>query len=266
MAATLEQTSATSPITNMTQNDFTSQVLSGMQDPLASLTDQFWFMNLQNNMQVPNIQELTQQIATQTAVAVFNAMKDKEVASKQEDDKKVAPAEQKVPKNAWLYKTTLCNNWEESGFCPLGSCCLFAHGAGELRKLKKHPKYKTKHCRTWQKTGACKYGDSCQFIHDDEPKESRHFKSHDGHCHSQDCHKDEDTKSNVSSRHAKSDSIFDSIGQKSDYGSDCQHSFGGDDHQFKNLWNTKFSAFDETSATIDWSAVPEPSQPSSWLF
>ena len=37
--------------------------------------------------------------------------------------------------------------------CRYGGKCQFAHGAGELRALNRHPKYKTEVCRTFSLTG-----------------------------------------------------------------------------------------------------------------
>jgi len=65
-----------------------------------------------------------------------------------------------------LYKTELCRSWMETGVCPYGSKCQFAHGREELRPVKRHPKYKTEICRTFHTTGTCPYGKRCRFIHD----------------------------------------------------------------------------------------------------
>ncbi|KAG6928202.1 mRNA decay activator protein ZFP36L2-like [Chelydra serpentina] len=63
------------------------------------------------------------------------------------------------------YKTELCRTYEESGACKYGAKCQFAHGAGELRGLSRHPKYKTELCRTFHTAGFCPYGARCHFIH-----------------------------------------------------------------------------------------------------
>ncbi|KAM9113268.1 mRNA decay activator protein ZFP36L2-A-like [Pangshura tecta] len=63
------------------------------------------------------------------------------------------------------YKTELCRTYEESGLCKYGVKCQFAHGAGELRGLSRHPKYKTELCRTFHTAGFCPYGCRCHFIH-----------------------------------------------------------------------------------------------------
>jgi len=54
----------------------------------------------------------------------------------------------------------------ETGACPYGTKCQFAHGRDELRPVKRHPKYKTENCRTFHTTGTCPYGKRCRFIHD----------------------------------------------------------------------------------------------------
>jgi len=32
------------------------------------------------------------------------------------------------------YKTVLCRQWEEAGWCSYGHRCTFAHGEGELKR------------------------------------------------------------------------------------------------------------------------------------
>nr|XP_056701856.1 mRNA decay activator protein ZFP36L2-like [Euleptes europaea] len=68
------------------------------------------------------------------------------------------------------YKTELCRTFEESGACKYGGKCQFAHGAGELRGLSRHPKYKTEPCRTFHTSGICPYGARCHFIHNAEER------------------------------------------------------------------------------------------------
>ncbi|XP_042294808.1 mRNA decay activator protein ZFP36L2-like [Sceloporus undulatus] len=68
------------------------------------------------------------------------------------------------------YKTELCRTFEESGSCKYGTKCQFAHGAGELRGLSRHPKYKTEPCRTFHTSGICPYGARCHFIHNAEER------------------------------------------------------------------------------------------------
>jgi len=63
------------------------------------------------------------------------------------------------------YKTELCRTYDENGSCRYGDKCQFAHGAGELRRVARHPKYKTDLCRTFHTTGFCPYGSRCHFIH-----------------------------------------------------------------------------------------------------
>jgi uncharacterized membrane protein YgcG len=65
-----------------------------------------------------------------------------------------------------LFKTELCRSYvATAGFCRYGAKCQFAHGAHELRPVRRHPRYKTKHCRNWSTLGACPYGIRCRFIH-----------------------------------------------------------------------------------------------------
>jgi hypothetical protein len=70
------------------------------------------------------------------------------------------------------YKTELCRTHEETGVCPYGPKCQFAHSLEELRSLDRHPRYKTEMCKTFWEKGSCPYGKRCCFIHtfkDDEP-------------------------------------------------------------------------------------------------
>ncbi|KAJ8460479.1 hypothetical protein OPV22_033405 [Ensete ventricosum] len=64
-----------------------------------------------------------------------------------------------------MFKTELCNKWEESGVCPYGEHCRFAHGIAELRPVLRHPRYKTELCRMILFGDACTYGHRCHFRH-----------------------------------------------------------------------------------------------------
>ncbi|XP_074590019.1 zinc finger CCCH domain-containing protein 9-like [Curcuma longa] len=64
-----------------------------------------------------------------------------------------------------MFKTELCNKWEESGLCPYGGHCQFAHGIAELRPVLRHPRYKTELCRMVLFGDACPYGHRCHFRH-----------------------------------------------------------------------------------------------------
>jgi hypothetical protein len=57
-----------------------------------------------------------------------------------------------------LYKTELCRSTEETGECPYGPKCQFAHTLNELRVLDRHPRYKTEMCKTYWQHGTCPYG------------------------------------------------------------------------------------------------------------
>ncbi|PRQ37877.1 putative transcription factor C3H family [Rosa chinensis] len=67
--------------------------------------------------------------------------------------------------NQGMLKTELCNKWEESGACPYGDNCQFAHGVRELRPVMRHPRYKTQICRMVLTRGTCPYGHRCHFRH-----------------------------------------------------------------------------------------------------
>jgi len=76
--------------------------------------------------------------------------------------------EDKVDKTK--YKTEMCKNWIEVGFCRYGGKCQFAHGDHEL--MGKAPpvnnqKYKSKTCTTFAETLFCPYGQRCLFRHED---------------------------------------------------------------------------------------------------
>ncbi|KAI3973667.1 hypothetical protein MKW92_050652 [Papaver armeniacum] len=64
-----------------------------------------------------------------------------------------------------MYKTELCNKWEQTGGCRYGHRCQFAHGIGELRPVLRHPRYKTEVCRGVLNGGFCPYGHRCHFRH-----------------------------------------------------------------------------------------------------
>jgi hypothetical protein len=103
-------------------------------------------------------------------------------------------------KDPRVYKTELCQKFEETGSCPYGLKCQFAHGNKELRskaslspitspqqhisEISTEPLefdlmeeeqlqkkaidsrlYKTELCRSFNRTGYCRYGLRCQFAH-----------------------------------------------------------------------------------------------------
>ncbi|SPO39517.1 uncharacterized protein PSFLO_04998 [Pseudozyma flocculosa] len=68
-----------------------------------------------------------------------------------------------------LYKTELCRQWEEKGWCDYKERCQFAHGPLELRPIQRHPLYKTQVCKAFVETGHCQYGRRCTFRHDLSP-------------------------------------------------------------------------------------------------
>ncbi|KAF6997763.1 hypothetical protein CFC21_013948 [Triticum aestivum] len=68
-----------------------------------------------------------------------------------------------------MFKTELCNKWEETGACPYGDQCQFAHGIAELRPIIRHPRYKTQVCRMVIGGALCPYGHRCHFRHSITP-------------------------------------------------------------------------------------------------
>ncbi|KAF5961319.1 hypothetical protein HYC85_002528 [Camellia sinensis] len=67
--------------------------------------------------------------------------------------------------NQGMIKTELCNKWQETGKCPYGENCQFAHGITELRPVIRHPRYKTEVCRMVLAGDTCPYGHRCHFRH-----------------------------------------------------------------------------------------------------
>ncbi|KAH7726776.1 CCCH-type Zn-finger protein (ISS) [Aphelenchoides avenae] len=63
------------------------------------------------------------------------------------------------------YKTEMCRQLRDSGYCFYGEQCRFAHHSLELRPKQRHPKYKTQLCLNYAKNGSCPYGANCQFQH-----------------------------------------------------------------------------------------------------
>ncbi|KAL5571319.1 hypothetical protein UlMin_022728 [Ulmus minor] len=67
--------------------------------------------------------------------------------------------------NQGMFKTELCNKWQQTGTCPYGDHCQFAHGITELRPVIRHPRYKTEICRMVLAGDKCPYGHRCHFRH-----------------------------------------------------------------------------------------------------
>ncbi|XP_073057456.1 zinc finger CCCH domain-containing protein 14-like [Primulina eburnea] len=64
-----------------------------------------------------------------------------------------------------MFKTELCDKWQETGTCPHGENCRFAHGINELRPVIRHPRYKTEVCRKVLTGDVCEYDRRCHFRH-----------------------------------------------------------------------------------------------------
>ncbi|KAL8241877.1 hypothetical protein R6Q59_012179 [Mikania micrantha] len=119
-----------------------------------------------------------------------------ESASRSQDHDRVKPAsdmqrvyirgkEEKEPLELRVYnqgmtKTELCNKWQQTGACPYGDHCQFAHGIEELRPVIRHPLSKTQVCRMVLAGDPCPYGHRCHFRHaltEEEKLMSRQIRS-----------------------------------------------------------------------------------------
>jgi hypothetical protein len=71
------------------------------------------------------------------------------------------------------YKTELCRKYENTGYCPYGKKCKFAHGKEELNEkfLNNKRRYKSKKCNSFHSTMQCPYGSRCLFAHEERPLE-----------------------------------------------------------------------------------------------
>ncbi|KAK4358368.1 hypothetical protein RND71_023978 [Anisodus tanguticus] len=67
--------------------------------------------------------------------------------------------------NQGMFKTELCNKWQETGAYPYGDNCQFAHGIEELRPVLLHPRYKTEVCRMVLNGDPFPYDHRCHFHH-----------------------------------------------------------------------------------------------------
>ena len=64
------------------------------------------------------------------------------------------------------FKTELCSTFSETGFCPYGNKCRFAHGKDELfERSVNHPNYRRSDCNAFHSNGYCNYGIRCHFRH-----------------------------------------------------------------------------------------------------
>jgi butyrate response factor 1 len=65
------------------------------------------------------------------------------------------------------YKTELCKTYSETGECPYGRKCRFAHGKEELFLKDNGINYKKIECKSFSELGFCTYGSRCSFKHDE---------------------------------------------------------------------------------------------------
>lgn len=71
------------------------------------------------------------------------------------------------------YKTELCKNYSETGQCPYGKKCKFAHGKTELneKRVANKGRYKSKKCNSFHTQMYCPYGVRCLFAHEQRTAE-----------------------------------------------------------------------------------------------
>lgn len=73
------------------------------------------------------------------------------------------------------YKTELCKKFEQTGYCPYGHKCRFAHGKKELIAKNQGTNYKKKSCKSFSEKGFCLYGSRCNFKHWEKNFEQLNF-------------------------------------------------------------------------------------------
>ncbi|MES1921729.1 hypothetical protein MHBO_003259 [Bonamia ostreae] len=68
-----------------------------------------------------------------------------------------------------MYKTEMCENWVQKGYCIYGSRCKFSHGMTELREKLRIKNFKTKPCVDCAKRGIiCAFRSRCNYAHPGE--------------------------------------------------------------------------------------------------
>jgi hypothetical protein len=65
------------------------------------------------------------------------------------------------------YKTELCKKMLDTGSCPYGYNCKYAHTKKELIKLEHNKSYKSVKCKNFHEKKFCPYGDRCKFAHNE---------------------------------------------------------------------------------------------------
>ena len=94
---------------------------------------------------------------------------------------RLSPSDKKLEETR--FKTNICRNIMEKGFCSYGDKCQFAHGTDvsfintfpvvkcefqEMHRVEQDSKYKTKRCQRYWSHGGCPYGPRCKFLHYEE--------------------------------------------------------------------------------------------------
>lgn len=65
--------------------------------------------------------------------------------------------------NQGMFKTDLCNKWQQIRTCPYGDNCQFSQSIEELRPVLHHPHHKIEVCSMILKGVPCPYGHRCHF-------------------------------------------------------------------------------------------------------
>jgi hypothetical protein len=90
---------------------------------------------------------------------------------------------------SYMQRTTMCTNFLQSGSCPYGNRCEFAHGDGwplfdgtatvdhvQPCSRTTNARYKTLPCRHWHEFGQCPYAMKCVFTHNESPERLTHLR------------------------------------------------------------------------------------------
>ncbi len=78
-----------------------------------------------------------------------------------------------VRKTKQKYRTEMCFHVLETGKCPFGDLCKFAHSSEELRQQVKPGNFKSAPCKSFFEDGFCNYGVRCKYMHRSDVEKKR---------------------------------------------------------------------------------------------